>query len=177
MKISRIIDKIERFFILRCNSDRKIQYYRKQGMSIGDKCHLGGCLRYTNEAYLIQIGDHVDIADGTLFVTHDAGMWVFSEDYPEDDVFGKITIGNNVMIGMKCIILPNSVIGNNCIIGAGSVVRGKYPDNSVIMGNPAKVVTKTSMLKLLYDKNPGRLRTAKLSDKQKEPIVRKHFGV
>ena len=51
-----------------------------------------------------------------------------------------IRIGNNVFIGKKSIIMPNCEIGNNCIIGAGAVVRGKIPDGSVVIGNPAQIV-------------------------------------
>ncbi len=177
MFLKRVIDKIHRFYIEKSANDVKINYYRKRGMKIGEDCLIGGKLSYTNEAYLIEIGDHVGIADDALFITHDAGLWCFSKEYQEDDMFGKIIIGNNVLVGMKCIFLPNTQIGNNCMIGAGSVVRGKFPDNSVIFGNPAKVISKMSVLKLLYDKNPNRLKTAKMSDKDKEPIVKKHFGI
>ena len=177
MFISRVIDKIWRFYIEKSNNEVKLKYFRNKGIKIGEDCLIGGKLSYTNEPYLIEIGDHVAIADDTLFITHDAGLWCFSEDTPDYDIFGQIKIGNNVIIGMKCIFLPNTIIGNNCIIGAGSVVRGKFPDNSVIFGNPAKVVTKMSVLKLMYDKNPGRLKTAKMSDKQKKPVVMKHFGL
>ena len=45
-----------------------------------------------------------------------------------------------VFVGADCTFLPNTFVGNNCIIGAGSVVRGRFPDNSVIVGNPAKVL-------------------------------------
>ena len=54
--------------------------------------------------------------------------------------FGKIKIGDNVFIGMNSLILPGTTIGNNVIIGAGSVVRGKIPDNSIYSGNPAVFV-------------------------------------
>jgi len=54
---------------------------------------------------------------------------------------GKVVIGDNCFIGMNSIILKGTKIGNNCIVGAGSVLTGKeYPDNSVIVGNPAKVI-------------------------------------
>ena len=78
---------------------------------------------------------------------------------------------------MNSIILPNTVIGNNCIIGAGSVLRGRYPDDSVIIGNPAKVVMKMSVQKLLYSQNPGLLSTKNIPDSQKEKIIKKHFGI
>jgi len=54
---------------------------------------------------------------------------------------GTIKIGNNVWIGSNAIILKNVIVGDNCIIAAGSVVKkGDYPENSIIGGNPAKVI-------------------------------------
>ena len=52
------------------------------------------------------------------------------------------TIGDNTLIGIGAVVLNNARIGRNCIVGAGSVVtEGKeFPDNSLIIGAPAKVV-------------------------------------
>ncbi len=52
------------------------------------------------------------------------------------------TIGENSLIGIQAVILNGAKIGRNCIVGAGSVVtEGKeFPDNSLIIGSPAKVV-------------------------------------
>ena len=145
-------------------------------MKIGENCLIAG-LYFTDEAYLIEIGDHVAIAAGTKFITHDGSLWCFNEDPQEEDLFGMIKIGNNVHIGMDCILLPNTTIGNNCLVGAGSIVRGTFPDNSVIMGNPAKVETNMSIQRFIYSQHPHRLRTARMTDSQKKPIVKKHFGI
>ena len=53
-----------------------------------------------------------------------------------------VYIGNNVFIGMGATILMGADIGDNCIIGAGSVVKGTIPPNSVVAGNPARVICK-----------------------------------
>jgi carbonic anhydrase/acetyltransferase-like protein (isoleucine patch superfamily) len=52
------------------------------------------------------------------------------------------TIGDNTLVGIQAVILNGAKIGRNCIVGAGSVVtEGKeFPDNSLIIGSPAKVV-------------------------------------
>ena len=52
------------------------------------------------------------------------------------------TIGDNSLIGIQAVVLNGAKIGRNCIVGAGSVVtEGKeFPDNSLIIGAPAKVV-------------------------------------
>ena len=53
-----------------------------------------------------------------------------------------ITIGDDVWIGGNVAILPGVTIGNNVIIGAGSVVNSDIEDNSIAVGNPAKVIKK-----------------------------------
>jgi carbonic anhydrase/acetyltransferase-like protein (isoleucine patch superfamily) len=52
------------------------------------------------------------------------------------------TIGDGSLIGIQAVVLNNAKIGRNCIVGAGSVVtEGKeFPDNSLILGAPARVV-------------------------------------
>lgn len=51
-----------------------------------------------------------------------------------------LEIGNNVFIGMQATILKGVTIGNNVIIGANSLVNKNVPDNTVVAGNPAKVI-------------------------------------
>ena len=176
MLITRILKGIFRLYIEKSDSDAKIRYFRRRGMKIGKNCHIDTML-FSTEPYLIEIGDHVAIAVGTQFVTHDGGTFCFSEELHDCDVFGKIVIGNNIHIGTSCTILPNTSIGNNCIIGACSVVRGKFPENSVIIGNPAKIVTNMSVQKFLYQHNAGLLKTGRMTDAEKEPIVKKHFDI
>jgi carbonic anhydrase/acetyltransferase-like protein (isoleucine patch superfamily) len=52
------------------------------------------------------------------------------------------TIGDESLIGIAAVVLNGARIGRNCVVGAGSVVtEGKeFPDGSLIMGTPAKVV-------------------------------------
>lgn len=57
-----------------------------------------------------------------------------------EDTAKPIVIGDNVWIGLNAIIPKGTEIGDNCIVSAGTVVKGKFPANSVITGNPAKVV-------------------------------------
>ena len=53
---------------------------------------------------------------------------------------GMPTIGDNVSLGANVVIIGGDKIGNNVSIGAGSVVVKDIPDNSVAVGNPAKVI-------------------------------------
>ena len=52
------------------------------------------------------------------------------------------TIGDGSLIGIQAVVLNRARIGRNCVVGAGSVVtEGKeFPDNSLIIGSPARVV-------------------------------------
>jgi len=54
----------------------------------------------------------------------------------------RIVIEKNVWIGTNVVILPGVKIGKNCIIGAGSIVTNSFEDNSLIAGNPAKLIKK-----------------------------------
>ena len=163
--------------LLKRSSDAsKIKYLRKQGMTIGEGCHFN-TMSFSTEPYLIEMGNHVAISAGTDLVTHDGAVWCFRENESNEDIFGKIIIGNNVFIGINCTILPNTTIGNTCIVGAGSVLRGKFPDDSVIVGNPAKVVMKMSFQRFLYFQNPGLIRTHNLSDQKKARFVKNLFSI
>lgn len=51
-----------------------------------------------------------------------------------------VTIGNSVWIGGGATIVPGVTIGDNAVIGAGSVVTRDVPSNTVVAGNPAKVI-------------------------------------
>ena len=53
-----------------------------------------------------------------------------------------IQIGKNCFIGCNSIILKGTSLGDGCVVGAGAVVAGKFEDNCVIAGNPAKVIKK-----------------------------------
>lgn len=168
--------RIKLAVLKKAGNECKIRYFRGQGMKIGQNCFIN-TVSFSTEPYLIEIGNHVAIAGGVEFVTHDGAIWCFREEIENADVFGKIKIGNNVFIGNNCTILPNTFVGDNCIIGAGSIVRGQFPDNSVIIGNPAKVVMTISMQKLLYLQNPGMLKISNLSDSEKKQIIKKHFDI
>lgn len=137
--ISNICGRLIRFIALsRYNPWTIAEYFRKQGAQVGDDCRflihdLG------TEPYLIKIGNHVTIAGGVLFVTHDGAVWVFREEVPDIQVFGPIVIEDNCVIGQNAILFPNIRIGRNSIIGAGSVVISDIPPNCIAFGVPARV--------------------------------------
>jgi maltose O-acetyltransferase len=70
-------------------------------------------------------------------LAHDARLVKYIDDKSRTV---KVTIGNNVFIGVGSIILPNVTIGDNAIIGAGSVVTHDVLGKTVVAGNPARQV-------------------------------------
>ncbi len=75
-------------------------------------------------------------------------MNVLHPPCPKWDECGKgIVIEENAKIGGNVTIGPRLTIGKNSLIGCGSVVLESIPENSVAVGNPAKVVKKISELK------------------------------
>jgi acetyltransferase-like isoleucine patch superfamily enzyme len=62
------------------------------------------------------------------------------EDYPEIDIIGPITIGNNVFIGYGTLTLPGITIGDNVVIGAGSVVSKDIPSHVLVVAVPARII-------------------------------------
>ncbi len=114
-----------------------VEIYRGWGAVIGDDVDLIECSCNYKDATCLQIGNHVTCVY-THFLTHDASPKKFI-GYDCNKI-GRIVIGDRVFIGLKSIILPNVHIGNDVIIGAGSVVTKNIPDNSVAVGNPARVI-------------------------------------
>jgi acetyltransferase-like isoleucine patch superfamily enzyme len=169
-------ESVFKLYLLKCSDEKRVKYLRKLGMKIGDRCRIR-TMKFSTEPYLIELGDHVAIAAGTEFITHDGATWVFEDDVDGGGIFGKIVIGNNVFIGINCIILSNTSIGDNCIVGAGSVVRGNFPENSVIAGNPAQIVSKTGIQRMLSRQNPNLLGTKNFTVSQKDKLVKEHFGL
>lgn len=57
-----------------------------------------------------------------------------------DFVSGVPTLGNNVFIGVNAVVLGNITIGDNVVIGACSFVNSDIPSNSLVAGNPARII-------------------------------------
>lgn len=115
----------------------------KAKISIGSNVGMAGVTIYAKEA--ISIGDHTMIGPNTkIFDTDFHPVDPQARLDADDSRVGVIPvmIGCNVFIGCNCIILKGSQIGDNSVVGAGSVVSGRYPDNVLIAGNPARVIKK-----------------------------------
>lgn len=109
----------------------------KMGLKVGSNFkRLNGVILDPSHCWLITIGNNVTMAPRVHILAHDASTKTFL-DYTK---IGCVNIGNNVFIGAESVVLPGVSIGNNVIIGANSTVTHNIPDNSVVVGSPAKVI-------------------------------------
>lgn len=130
-----------------------IKYARSLGVTIGDNCRIY-ISKWGSEPFLITIGNKVTITSGVKILTHDGSTWLVQDNEGNRyQHYVPVTIGDNVFIGVNSIIMPGVNIGNNVVIGAGSIVTKNVPDNSVAVGNPARVISSFSMLEEKIKKN------------------------
>lgn len=108
---------------------------RLRGVTIGENCHIYGSVDNGHE-FLVSMGNNVTLASGCSLLTHDGS----TKKILGYSRVGRIDIGNDVFIGASSIVLPNVKIGNKVIVGAGSIVTENIPDNSVVIGNPARII-------------------------------------
>ena len=101
---------------------------------VGNNVYLGHV--GVNSSNSITIGNDTTISTNVIITDSD------HEEFVSVDNTKPITIGNNVWICYNVAILKGVSIGNNCIIGAGAVVTHDVPDNSIAVGNPARVIKK-----------------------------------
>lgn len=143
LMIMSIVKKILKRLLGRgLGNEEKIALLIKGGAHIGKDLHCYGTVRFDSQyPFMLSIGDYVEITDNVTILNHDYS-WCVAKRMTGSLMggIGHVHIGNNVFIGTNSTILMNTEIGDNCIIGAGSVVSGKFPSNSVIAGVPARIV-------------------------------------
>lgn len=110
-------------------------------LRIGNRSGLGEHCRIQNTD--LTIGEYVMMAHDVQFIG--GGHKYDDLDLPmsKQKSVGrtKLSIGNDVWIGVRVTILGNTkTIGNGVIIGAGSVVTKPVPDYAIVAGNPAKII-------------------------------------
>ena len=97
----------------------------------------------------IVIGPGSNVQDGSVIhLADDFGVEVGElVTIGHKAILHACTVGNEVLVGMGAVVLDGAEIGSRCIIGAGALVTGgkRFPDGSLILGSPAKVVRTLSL--------------------------------
>lgn len=112
-----------------------VSQLRARGAKVGENVYIGTRKIDMGHTFLLEIGNNVTISDARI-LTHDGST---KRELGLSRV-GRVVIGDDVFIGADAIVLPNVCIGSKVIVGAGAVVTKDIPDNSVAVGNPARVI-------------------------------------
>lgn len=110
---------------------------------IGNNVGISGATIYARK--FIKIGDNTNIGGNTKILDNDfhpLEIEARNADVKEKISTKPIVIGKNCFIGCNALILKGTVLGDGCVVGAGAVVSGKFEENSVIAGNPARMIKK-----------------------------------
>lgn len=122
----------------RINGTARINF---RNTSIGDSTWFGaGSQTFSTQDARVSIGARCDIGPQAIFV---AGSHKMGDSRRRAGPIGAsqpISIGDGTWVGTRAVFLAGSSVGAGCMVAAGSVVRGRFPDNVLIAGVPARVV-------------------------------------
>jgi carbonic anhydrase/acetyltransferase-like protein (isoleucine patch superfamily) len=103
---------------------------------------FGAVLRGDNDP--IRIGRNSNVQDGSILHTDVGQPLTIGENVTigHQVMLHGCTVGDGSLIGIQAVLLNGAVIGRNCIVGAGAIVteRKEFPDGSMILGAPARLV-------------------------------------
>lgn len=112
----------------------------QKNASVGRRCKISS---HTFVCEGVTIEDHVFIGHGVTFIndSHPRATTADGGLQTENDWRVETTmVKRGASIGSGATILSNVVIGENAIVGAGSVVTRDVPPNTIVAGNPAKIL-------------------------------------
>lgn len=115
----------------------------------GGECKIGnnvslGCQNIITCRNYIEIGNDVQLSPNVFIFDHDHDYNVLGGLKMMKYKTSPIKIGNNVWIGSNTVILRGTTVGDNSVIGAGSILKGNYPSNCVII---QKRITEKKIIK------------------------------
>ena len=90
----------------------------------------------------ITIGSHTLIAPNVFITDHAHNMSIDARLDEQGTHIAPVSIGDDVWIGTRAVILPGVVIGNGAVVGAGAVVTRDVPEYCIAAGVPARLIGK-----------------------------------
>lgn len=116
-------------------------------VTIGEKCGIWFNATVRGDGNVIQIGEGSNVQDNCVLHGDETPVTVGKYvTIGHGAIVHGCTVGDNTLVGMGSIILNGAQIGKNCIIGAGALVTQNtiVPDNSLVLGSPAKVIRRVT---------------------------------
>lgn len=107
-----------------------------KNITLGDRIFINSGCKFQDQGGVV-IGDDCLIGHNTVIATlnHDLKPSRRADMHP-----APVVVGRNVWIGSNVTILPGVTIGDNAVVAAASVVTKDVPENTVVVGSPARVV-------------------------------------
>jgi acetyltransferase-like isoleucine patch superfamily enzyme len=90
----------------------------------------------------IRIGGDTHTGPFSMFYTHNHRYDQPGSIWDQGVRVGDITLGNGIWMGSKVMVMPGATIGDGAVIGAGSIVKGQFGSEELIVGSPAASVRK-----------------------------------
>jgi len=112
----------------------------QKNVNVGKRCKISS---HTFICEGVTIEDNVFIGHGVTFINDSYPRATTSEGNLQTEVDWKVertVVRKGASIGSGATILPNTSIGENAIVGAGSVITKDVPPNTIVAGNPARVL-------------------------------------
>jgi serine acetyltransferase len=88
----------------------------------------------------LTIGRHCLIGPGVYITDHNHGMALGVPMFRQPTTMSPVSIGHDVWLGARCVILPGVTIGDGAVVAAGAVVTRDVAANAVVAGVPARVL-------------------------------------
>ena len=109
---------------------------------IGDNVWIGAnCTVEKSQIDQTIIEDHVKI-DDLVHIGHNSITKKYTQITAGSIISGRVKIGKSCWIAPNSVVDPGCEIGDDCFVGTSSLVRSNFPENSVIVGSPAKFLKK-----------------------------------
>jgi maltose O-acetyltransferase len=133
-----ILERLARRALQRLRGEISVERLIAAGLEVGPRTFIARTAYLDpGHPWLITIGDESGLSPGVIVLAHDASMRL----HMGCTRIARVVIGDRVFVGAGAIILPGTRIGDDSIVGAGAVVRGDIPPGSLVVGNPASVVS------------------------------------
>ena len=129
-------------YLKKCGSNFKVAegafIYSPDRLEVGDNVYVGYCSYLGNGSIVLAdevlIGNHVSITPANHLVKDGSYRFGGSE-------YSEIRIGKGTWIAAHSCITAGVIVGSGCLVAAGAVITRSFPDNVIVAGVPAKVIS------------------------------------